>query len=344
MELLIRWGADVNYQTDQLVKISTNTERNEGLCGTPLAFAIAGRNHLLVDLLLSAGANVKGHVQSVTALHEACHPPQVGIVTRLLDSGADVDAWCSIYGTPLMLTLRSGNSDLMQVLIKGGANVNHRMGEATLQGYKTPMDAAIASNSVHMIELLLRNGGAIGPGQAKELEQLHALRREVIREQKHGNLTSGDNDKTWRAIANGTPYQTSDKFVADFFVGKVQGSPMGPGWPKISEKPLSKKAPLVRVGRKRAQQQQRYTPLSHIFHMPHSSWFLDRSTPPSRNASIARNNKMQQHHNNSPSPEAHMAYSAGFCTDSEPAVVSRPRLTNVVRQVGGGNKRIFNGK
>ncbi|KAI8674031.1 HET domain-containing protein [Fusarium keratoplasticum] len=87
----------------------------------------------IVRLLLSSGANPDPSTliqASLNATHRS-----VAIAQMLLEAGADVDAMSDQLETPLMFAARSGNVDLVKLLITHGAdrNAENRMGKTTMR-------------------------------------------------------------------------------------------------------------------------------------------------------------------------------------------------------------------
>ena len=120
-KFLVEHGADLNLQDKR---------------GRTALMIAAGRSDEIFDFLLSKGADIKPEDrQGLNAFYHAC----VGVVSdsvslaavkALLDKGADVNhapGHGDMEGfTCLMLAARSGHSELAGLLIKSGANVNHK--------------------------------------------------------------------------------------------------------------------------------------------------------------------------------------------------------------------------
>lgn len=72
-----------------------------------------------------------------------------------------------------MIALLWRQHNVVRLLVKRGANVNHRMKHATNLGHETPMDVAIwvakhskkmsVDKSMFTVELLLKHGAVVDP-------------------------------------------------------------------------------------------------------------------------------------------------------------------------------------
>lgn len=81
----------------------------------------------MIKTLNKHGADVNKRGKYRTALHEASHKDNVGVVDALIDAGADVDARCHPYSrTPLHDAILYKRWGCMEALLRRGANVNAR--------------------------------------------------------------------------------------------------------------------------------------------------------------------------------------------------------------------------
>ena len=83
--------------------------------GTPTGIAGVSRQYTQAELIGAEGG--------LTALHFAARQGNLEIVTRLLGSGADINATTGDHTTPLLLAIINGQFDLAAALIDRGANV-----------------------------------------------------------------------------------------------------------------------------------------------------------------------------------------------------------------------------
>ncbi|KAL9623242.1 MAG: hypothetical protein Q9204_007969 [Flavoplaca sp. TL-2023a] len=118
VELLLRWGADVNLHTNSNV-------------GTALQAASLRGSERLIELLIQAGANVNLQVgSSGSAIHAACSLGNGGypsVVRLLIEHGADIHLQGGKYGSPLRTAASCNNTAIISVLLENGADVNQRV-------------------------------------------------------------------------------------------------------------------------------------------------------------------------------------------------------------------------
>ena len=113
MELLIASGADVN-----------NQER--GIFANALYAAAIGGHGLVVETLISAGADVNANVKGgslKSALLVATTHRYENVVRMLIAAGADVDA-----GGPLVVASSVGSKAMVIMLLDAGADENKQGG------------------------------------------------------------------------------------------------------------------------------------------------------------------------------------------------------------------------
>jgi len=115
---------------------------------------------------------------------EAVLQKNLGLVTRLLGSRADVDASDSQGITPLMLAIRGGDSAVLRLLLEARANINREF-------VVTPLVLAVATGNAEIVNLLLQAGAKVNtkdrdgrtallyattfPGGARSLDVVAAL-------------------------------------------------------------------------------------------------------------------------------------------------------------------------
>ena len=92
-----------------------------------------------------------------TALHLAVLQDDVDMVRLLLDNGADFDVEDGLTSmTPLLTAARRGQRDIMDLLIRFGADIN-----ATNLAGDTPLHLAVLAGSVPAVEVLLKYRPAV---------------------------------------------------------------------------------------------------------------------------------------------------------------------------------------
>lgn len=135
----------------------------------------------VVEILLSAGADVREKIQGRTALHEACRITGTTVCRKLLEKGAEVDSCCR-EGTPLMFALLCKQHETVRLLLEKGANPNHNMKIPTSLSHETPLDVvmwvanrstrALIAQDLSVIELLFEHGAFLDNSSAKALMKL----------------------------------------------------------------------------------------------------------------------------------------------------------------------------
>ena len=122
----------------------------------PLQYAASSGNISVVQALLAKGANARARDRvGSTALHAAAVDREVRIAEALLAAGADVNARTTDDVTPLMASIGSPYSDakMSLTLIRAGADVN-----IVDSNGETALWIAITDSSEEVIEELLRRG------------------------------------------------------------------------------------------------------------------------------------------------------------------------------------------
>lgn len=162
VEALVACGADVNARNP--------------LKATPLMLVAGERSAEpgAIRALLAAGADVNAvNYLEQTALMMA---RDGRIAQLLLDAGAGVDAKAVNAMTPLMYAAYEGNTDVAEVLLKGGADVNAHDNE----NY-TPLILA-ANRNADLVRMLLDAGAGANAATRYSTTALHnaALRDDVV--------------------------------------------------------------------------------------------------------------------------------------------------------------------
>ena len=142
----------------RIISLPCNIDAEDAAGWTPLQIA-SYLNHLqVVQLLLEGGASVGhiGHDDGLAALHLAIMSRNTECVNALLGARADANHITSSKLTPLMLAAENGSLDVVQQLFHAGARVDF----ACEPGRGTPLHAAVESDSIAILKLLLESPGA----------------------------------------------------------------------------------------------------------------------------------------------------------------------------------------
>lgn len=124
---------------------------------SPLRLA-ASRGHVgCVEELLFRGAEVNADPGGNTALHDACVGGHAVCVQLLLSHGAEPDMLSADGSAPLHLCTSAQSFHCAELLLKGGAEINVRMGESRL----TPLHVAARRGLEEHVELFLGHGADV---------------------------------------------------------------------------------------------------------------------------------------------------------------------------------------
>ncbi len=146
LHFALMYGADECAQVLLDAGIDVNLDNNIG--ESALCQAMSDKSKKWTDVLMEAGCNVDRE----TAFHNACISGFVYGVERLIDSGVNVNARVNLKRyTGLMLATQEGNTEVVALLLKAGANV-HLVEEV---GF-TALYWAVQKNAVNCLRLLLQ--------------------------------------------------------------------------------------------------------------------------------------------------------------------------------------------
>jgi len=110
VELLLAHGAEVN-------------PRNAS--ATPLHYAAASGQRVLVELLIAKGANINAKaIEDITPLHMAAKRDRPEVAELLIARGADVNARTKDNDTPLTEVARQGNKAFVDLLVARRADID----------------------------------------------------------------------------------------------------------------------------------------------------------------------------------------------------------------------------
>ena len=115
IDLLISFGADINFETGEILSFSR----------TPLATACHLGDLEMAEYLLQRGADIE-LMSGVygNPLHAAIGEGNLKLIKFLIDQGANLEAKHGVYfDTPLCAAVRIGNIDVVALLIESGAKI-----------------------------------------------------------------------------------------------------------------------------------------------------------------------------------------------------------------------------
>jgi ankyrin repeat protein len=118
--------------------------------GTPLDTAIRGNYREIADLLLKHGGKYG-------SIRTAAGGGDIEAVKEFLAAGADVNAKSKFGRTPLHYAAGFGQKETAELLIAKGVNVN-----AKNEDGETPLDRAIINDEPETADLLRKHGGKTG--------------------------------------------------------------------------------------------------------------------------------------------------------------------------------------
>jgi uncharacterized protein len=138
--------------------------------GTAALVWAASRNDLeMTDLLLRAGANVKGANEfGATPLYAAAADAELPMAQKLLAAGADANAALLSGETPLMQASRRGNVDMVRALLAAKADPNAK--EKT--GGQNALMWALSQRHSAVAEELIRGGANVLAGSKNDFTPL----------------------------------------------------------------------------------------------------------------------------------------------------------------------------
>jgi len=183
-EILIARGADVNPKTNTgntplhsaalkgdikmanwliLKGADVNAKNNYGLTPVSRALLSDGGGRLMIDLLVSKGAEVP-------ELHLAAHRGDIDKVRSSLEKGTKIDLRDKAMHTPLFYAASAGQMNVVDLLISKGADVNAK----DSRGGETPLFYAGDAGQKNVVELLIAKGADINARGAQRSSALES--------------------------------------------------------------------------------------------------------------------------------------------------------------------------
>ena len=142
VKALLKSGADVN------------AAQGDGM--TALHWAAMNGDTAMVQMLLSAGANIRATTRlgAITPLHMASQGGHAQVVAALIAAGADSNSATSTGASALMYAARSGSADTVTKLVETGADINARE-----KGFgQTALMIAAGLDRSDVVKVLLQRG------------------------------------------------------------------------------------------------------------------------------------------------------------------------------------------
>jgi ankyrin repeat protein len=134
--------------------------------GTAALVWAASRNDAeMADMLLRAGANVKGANEfGATPLYAAAAEAELPMAQKLLAAGADANAGLLSGETPLMQAARRGNVDIVHALLAAKADPNAK----EKNGGQNALMWALSQRQAAVAEELIRGGADVNAGSKSD--------------------------------------------------------------------------------------------------------------------------------------------------------------------------------
>lgn len=204
--LFLRWSRPPIHEAvrsddiDRVKKIlskdpeAVNWKEHDEFQATPLSVAVTKENIEMIRMLIDSGANVNEIVYGASILAKAVLSGDCKIVKLLLESGANVDPEREVSQTPLMVAVERRSTEIAELLIANGANVNRKLeagrGVSRDKIVKTALKKAAESGSREMIKLLLDNGAEINAKGQNDDAAIHKAIVGPFRLSKHKEVVS----------------------------------------------------------------------------------------------------------------------------------------------------------
>lgn len=150
--LLLKNGFDPNFES---------TGENEGENALDLLTRIVHEDDFdaveLAKILINSGASVHRGCGDWTPLISSIYSHHIGIISLLIEKGADVNHKDSSEETPLIVAVNEGRKNIVRLLLENGANVNDKHGYNS----KTALHYGCFHHHEKIIRLLIKNGAKI---------------------------------------------------------------------------------------------------------------------------------------------------------------------------------------
>ena len=141
--------------------LNRDTINNQDELNLALYSAARIGNREIARLLLAGGAEVdsrSGGKYLPTPMHMATDRGHSGVVSLLLQCGANVDYRDGDGWTPLHLAAAGGYFNIISILLENGARIDSKDRHGA-----TPLFKAVSGGKTKMVEFLLKNGAEVHP-------------------------------------------------------------------------------------------------------------------------------------------------------------------------------------
>jgi ankyrin repeat protein len=154
----VREGDTATVQT--MLNVNNTLANIQNMQGSfPLFMAAENGHHLIVELLINAGADINRNSENEwSALSGAASYGHINVLRLLIEEGANVNIEEVGGRTPLLIAAHNGHTEAVRVLIENGADVN-----TANNGGDSPLTASARRGHIQIVELLINAGVNVNP-------------------------------------------------------------------------------------------------------------------------------------------------------------------------------------
>ncbi|SMC65100.1 ankyrin repeat domain-containing protein [Cellulophaga tyrosinoxydans] len=159
------------------------------ISGSPLSVAVLRNNLVLLELLLSHGADLNfsdsDSLFERFPLEVACKDKNFHMVDYLISLGAKVNMVSGAGKSILEVAVATGNREIVAKLLEAGADVEIKSGSNSLVYDKTPICAAVEMNDTEMVEYLVKMGAKTKPIRKLRRFEIHPKMVRFLKAKKY---------------------------------------------------------------------------------------------------------------------------------------------------------------